>query len=194
MGLCAIICQSSSFVLFYEALSVKNNSAFIQPCEIKCQDVCVAGLSEMLLIYNEHQMTQRLLFWQVFLCEVHCGSNFNLSQNIQLERIQSLELSEHALIVISVFRAISRNPTSRNGALKWKYAEPLGFAVVPLTMSTFPCVRHNAFAYLTEQRVKHCLLPAIKMDGTVGFFCGKTCVLVCEVSWWLWLPTYQTII
>lgn len=54
MGLCAIICQSSSFVLFYEALSVKNNSPFIRRCEIKCRDVCVAGLSEMLLIYNKH--------------------------------------------------------------------------------------------------------------------------------------------
>lgn len=80
--------------------------------------------------------------------------------------------------------------TSWSGLMKWKYAEPLGFTVVSLTISTFPCVRHSAFAYLTEQRVKYCLLPAIKMDGTLFFFCGKTCVLVCEVSWW---PTYQTI-
>lgn len=70
--------------------------------------------------------------------------------------------------------------TSRSGLLKWKYAEPLGFVVVPITINTFPCFRHSTFEYLTEQRVKYSLLPAIKIHWTGFFFLWEN---MCSGVW-----------
>lgn len=114
-----------------------------------------------------------------FVCDVHCGSDFNLPSNTWLRNDPIIvTVGTCSLFLISVFRDGTR--TSRSGVLKWKYAKPLGFAVVPLTISTSPCVRHSAFAYLTEQRVKYCLLPAIKMDGTLFFFLWEN---MCSGVW-----------